>query len=403
MAQDLARALDWDAVARSERARLVRLCARLTGDAAAAEDLAQEALLLGWRLRDRLRNPAAPGPWLAGIARRMCWRWRRARGRERARTQPTGLPASADAAQGAGGPESPAGLEAADAVDIEAELERAELAALLDRALATLPADTRGVLALRFVDGCPHAEIAGRLGLSEGAVAMRVQRGKDRLRRVLLSRFRDEALALGLVDPDPPGWEQTRIWCPECGARRLWARWATGRTPWLECWGCGGRPRMILSRGYAGAWLWGPGGRAHTCAEILAGVRAWKPVCNRLGAAHFALYADGVRGLTGRCWGCGRVCPVSIAPGGDVRVRCPRCGTDDGISASGGVAFSHPLMQAFWRRHGRIRCLPDLHVEAVGVPAVVYRIQSVGEAATASVTLSRDTLVPLAAHGGVGG
>jgi DNA-directed RNA polymerase specialized sigma24 family protein len=35
-----------DALLLSERVRLVRLCARLTGDADAAEDLAHEALVL---------------------------------------------------------------------------------------------------------------------------------------------------------------------------------------------------------------------------------------------------------------------------------------------------------------------------------------------------------------------
>ena len=41
------------------RRRVVRLCATLTGDALAAEDLAQETLTLAWRLRDRLVDPTA--------------------------------------------------------------------------------------------------------------------------------------------------------------------------------------------------------------------------------------------------------------------------------------------------------------------------------------------------------
>ena len=40
-----------------ERAKLVRLCARLTGNVDAAEDLAQEALVEAWRHSYKLRDP----------------------------------------------------------------------------------------------------------------------------------------------------------------------------------------------------------------------------------------------------------------------------------------------------------------------------------------------------------
>ena len=40
----VAHVVDWEAALRLERARLVRLCARFTGDVDAAEDLAQETL-----------------------------------------------------------------------------------------------------------------------------------------------------------------------------------------------------------------------------------------------------------------------------------------------------------------------------------------------------------------------
>ena len=66
----------------SERSRLVRLCTYLTGDAHAAEDLAQESLLTAWRLEHQLREPAKRSQWLSGIARNLSLHWRRRRGPE---------------------------------------------------------------------------------------------------------------------------------------------------------------------------------------------------------------------------------------------------------------------------------------------------------------------------------
>src|SRR5688572_11065712 len=45
---------DWDSIL-TDRARIVRLCLRLTGDPHVAEDLAQEALIEAWRHLDGLR------------------------------------------------------------------------------------------------------------------------------------------------------------------------------------------------------------------------------------------------------------------------------------------------------------------------------------------------------------
>src|SRR5215216_1320218 len=131
------------------RRRLVRLCAAITGDRDAAEDLAQETLLEAWRNAHKLHDPSGADRWLAAIARNVCLRWARRRGLDVA---VPGLDADA----------SPA-----DQVDIEVELERAELVELLDRALALLPPETRDVLIQRYVHESTHAEIAARFGLSD--------------------------------------------------------------------------------------------------------------------------------------------------------------------------------------------------------------------------------------------
>src|SRR5688572_30225603 len=183
----------------AERAHLLRLCRHFTRDADAAEDLTQEALFEAWRAAHKLSDAATPDDrrrWLAGIARNVCMRWARRRGRDLAHLAPT--PRAADTAAA---PESASATEAIslvpDEFDLEVELERAELVTLLDRAMALLPPDTRRVLYEQIVAESPLAETAQRLGLSEGAVAMRLHRGKLALRRILTTELHEDALAYG--------------------------------------------------------------------------------------------------------------------------------------------------------------------------------------------------------------
>jgi len=199
-----------------ERVALVRLCARLTGNSVAAEDLAQETLLIAWQKNHTLRNQDARTAWRAGIARNLCRRWLRTHGREYAKRVCSSDSPNTAAAQIDTLTQLPAGD------DLAFDLERDELATLLDRALALLPPTMRDVLVARYIAESPHFEIAARLGISEQAVSMRLARGKLHLRRVLTTTLRHEAAAYGLVPPlARDGWQETRIWCPLCGQDRL--------------------------------------------------------------------------------------------------------------------------------------------------------------------------------------
>src|SRR5262245_6108606 len=129
--QGIGEQVDFAAVYTQERARLVRLCEHLTGDVSSAEDLAQETLYEAWRHRAALRDQMRHAQWLSGIARNVCLRWRRARGRSHTQYAPDDAGTSEAVAN-----------EAAP-VDLEVGLERAELATLLDRALALLLPLTR--------------------------------------------------------------------------------------------------------------------------------------------------------------------------------------------------------------------------------------------------------------------
>jgi RNA polymerase sigma factor (sigma-70 family) len=188
-----------------ERTQLVRLCARVAGDSAAADDLAQEVLAEAWRLRERLRDPGARWPWLAAIARNVCLRWMRSRGRAAA-----GLASVPE--------EAFAEIALAPVVDPSARLELAELRDLLGRAMAHLPPLTRRVLVERYAAERPVVEIARGLGVSQAAVTMRLRRGEAALRRALTGRLREEAWGyiVELERGEPVAETDTRA-CSFCG------------------------------------------------------------------------------------------------------------------------------------------------------------------------------------------
>lgn len=371
-----------------ERDRLIRLCARLTGNIDAAEDLAQEVLLEAWRHEHALRDPRKRAQWLSGIARNVCLRWGQRRGRELALLGRTG------SEEEALGPT----LEnlASDASEPEEELERNELADLLDRALALLPPETRDVLVARYAEESSHAAIADRLRLSEGAVKVRLHRGRLALRRVLTGELRHEAAVYGFAAPDADAWRETRIWCPVCGMRRLSGRFnaAEGRLL-LRC------PDCYYHKA--------DGFNSQTCEpDLFAGVNGYKPAFSRVlrSADNYfghALWADAAP-----CRRCGhdnplrRGSPERVEPRRRtplaVHVTCELCGSTTDFSLQG-LALALPQGRRFWQRHPHLRTLPIRELEHQGVAALVTTLESVTDRATLAVIAARDTFRVLSVHG----
>lgn len=367
-------------VLHAEHARLVRLCAHLSGDRDAADDLAQETLIEAWRQRHKLNDPDGAGAWLNAIARNVCLRWARRRGRELART--TSLDWDMD--------------EPFEDFDLDVELERDELATLLDRALALLPSETRAVLIEKYVEDSPHAQIAARLGLSENAVAVRVHRGKLAFKRILTTELRDEAAAYGLITP-PNAWQETRIWCAMCGQRRLMGRFlrATGSFT-LRCPQC--VPNYHDDSSFNMAQM--------ESADLFAGVKGFKPALSRLMTFVYTTLDRAVvdRGLP--CVACSRPVALRLDPpmyqsvtastralplsNRGVYMDCASCGTLVDLCLEGLVLF-RPEGQQLWREEERIRLLPERERELGGRSVIITSFASVNSAAQISVAFDRET------------
>jgi RNA polymerase sigma factor (sigma-70 family) len=358
---------------RSERDLLVRFCARYTGDADVAEDLAQQALLQAWQNEAQLRDPGARRSWLLGIARTTCLMWGRSHERERARR--AGLDRLNDGEYTD---------RLADNVDLEMELEREELIALLDRAMAALPPDTREVLIKRYVEESPQAEVAAHLGLTEGAVEARLHRGKLSLKRMLTTELSDEAISFGLIMPHDAGWEETRVWCPGCGTHKLDGHFNPQEGELImRCTECAS-PQVI------GAHL-GNGFRA---------MKTYRPAVSRvLDSIHelFRILPEHGATLCPNC--CERV-PIRhgvspVPPPGrgnheDIYLSCPGCGWLDSETWHS-LTWSIPEVRRFWRENPRMRFMPEHPMEFAGHPAVLSGFESVTGAARIEVVTLRDT------------
>jgi RNA polymerase sigma-70 factor (ECF subfamily) len=137
------------------------------GDAAEAEDVAQEAMMRLWHAADwRSDGPAQPSTWLHRVVANLAMdRLRRAGGAtgldpETRRTMPTRRRA-------------------------EARLAEADRMAALDAALATLPERQRQAVVLRHIEGMSNPEIAEVLEIGVEAVESLTARGKRALKLAL--------------------------------------------------------------------------------------------------------------------------------------------------------------------------------------------------------------------------
>jgi RNA polymerase sigma-70 factor, ECF subfamily len=132
---------------------------RVLRDPEAADEAAQEAMTRAWRQRAKCHNPAAPGPWVAQIARNEALRlWQREQRRM---------------AHSAEVEEDPASGE-----PLEDQMIRR---VSVHQALQTLTDEERQLVSLRYESDLAHPAIAKELGLPEGTVKVRLHRIRKRL------------------------------------------------------------------------------------------------------------------------------------------------------------------------------------------------------------------------------
>lgn len=346
----------------AERLRLRQVCYRLTGDATAAEDLAQEAILIG--LRRANREGAPPQEWssyLFGVARRLCAVWRGKQGREEARF------AARESADGSALLTLP-GVSAPDPLDTLLTGEREQL---IEQALSSLKRPVRELLLARYVDDLPIREIGERWGITENAATVRIHRGRDALRKVLETRLRAEASAHGLLSAEAAqGWRETTLFCCRCGRERLQGRFvagdaATGEEPdfVLRCPACPGMLQGMTSDAVP-----------MNARAVLAGVRGFRAGLNRVNRWWQDYLADALEHRTPLCPRCGGPAEGLISDDPDspgLGIGCPACNRITFYIHPTGLLYHSEEAQLFWRRFPRMRNEAPQNIICEGRPAVL--------------------------------
>jgi len=146
------------------------VCRHFLGPADEAQDAAQEAFVRGFCSLRRLKNRSAVGSWLRGIAAHVALDFARQRQRLLARPY--------DSATGIGAAHEPT-------ADPEEAAGARETLRQVQEAVRSLPETYRMVAILRFGMDMKYRDIASALGITEGAVEVRLVRARRMLRERL--------------------------------------------------------------------------------------------------------------------------------------------------------------------------------------------------------------------------
>ena len=160
--------------------RIYRLALSLLRDPAAAEDIVQETFVSAMTHLDRFEGRSSLGTWLYRVGYNASLDWLR-------RRKDLPLPPDEPEDEGDAFPLPRSLVEWT--LTPERRLAEGEIAAELDRAIVGLPESLRVVFLLRDVDELSTQETAEALGLTEGAVKVRLHRARLALREKLAEYF----------------------------------------------------------------------------------------------------------------------------------------------------------------------------------------------------------------------
>ena len=157
--------------------RLFRLVRSIVRPDAEAEDALQEAYLRAFTRLGGFEGRSSFSTWISRIAIRMA-------GAHRDRMHRMGALHEELATHGR--------LEDSMEPDPEDEAASGEVRRIVESAIDGLPARYRSVVVMRLVEGLSTAETAELLEVSKEVVRIRLHRGREKLRRVLISRSEDQ-------------------------------------------------------------------------------------------------------------------------------------------------------------------------------------------------------------------
>jgi RNA polymerase sigma-70 factor, ECF subfamily len=156
-------------LARRWSARVLAFCHAKIASAHAAEDLAQETLLRGFRSLSTLADPDKFGAWLRGIALRVCLDW--FKNKQTSQVPFTALGHDCDPADMLVSPET-AGQQA----------DRDETLGQLMAEVENLPEHCREVVMLYYYQDVTYDDLATTLGVSAATINARLTKARAMLR-----------------------------------------------------------------------------------------------------------------------------------------------------------------------------------------------------------------------------
>ena len=170
-------------LARCHYGEVLRSARRISGAAAIAEDLVQDAFVAAFKNFHRYDPARSFIAWMRAIVRHRWLRYLTDRRRCEIAAEPAAIEDMVEHGD-------------VDHLETIGGQEKRALLPLLAECIRALPAQLRSAVELSYFQNLSGADIAIRMDLSEGNVRQRLHRGRRQLRQLMTARMKCDALAL---------------------------------------------------------------------------------------------------------------------------------------------------------------------------------------------------------------